>query len=305
MSAKGETLGQAKQRHKLELRVHADAFSPLSLVVQTLQTDVKAFQKKAKKDRLSKKETEEQVAAMENAVKQRHEEELKAFDTDEQGAAEEPSAAAGIQAEPAVPSKQARAQAKAQRKREVKKQQERERLERIEEAKKHTVSERQIEADMILAQLARHGLKIKDIPSDGHCMYHAVADQMKQKNLSVADEVAGFQYLRKLTSEYMLAHADDFLPFMALDETAASPEAAFATYCDRVANTADWGGQIELRALACALRTPIEVFSAEGDVLLMGGEFVDEDGDSATKLQLTYHLHYYTLGEHFNSVTPI
>ncbi|GMF12811.1 unnamed protein product [Phytophthora lilii] len=275
--------------------------------LQTLQNDVKAFQKKAKKDRLSKKDIETQVAAMENAMKERHEQEIRAFEEEDGEAAaqtEEPAAAA-IETESAVPFKQAKAQAKAQRKREAKKKQERERRERIEEASKNTVSERQIEADMILAQLSGYGLKIKDIPSDGHCMYHAVADQMKQKNLPIADDMAGFQYLRKLTSEYMLAHSDDFLPFMALHEGASSPEDAFATYCDRVANTADWGGQLELRALACALRTPIEVFSAEGDVLVMGGEFLNEDDESAPKLKLTYHLHYYTLGEHFNSVTPV
>jgi OTU domain-containing protein 6 len=72
-------------------------------------------------------------------------------------------------------------------------------------------------------------------------------------------------------------------------------------YCDRVANTSDWGGQLELRALACSLATPIEVFSAESDVIKMGTEF-SEDREA---LQLTYHLHYYTLGEHFNSVAPL
>ncbi|KAK1931905.1 Deubiquitinase OTUD6B [Phytophthora citrophthora] len=246
---------------------------------------------------------ETQVAALESAMKERHEKELHAFEA--KGEETSDATPTEAEAEPAMPSKQAKSQAKAQRKREAKKKEERERRERIEEANKNTVSERQIEADMILGQLSRHGLTIKDIPSDGHCMYHAVADQMKQKNLPIQDEVAGFQYLRKLTSEYMLAHPDDFLPFMALDESAPSLEDAFTTYCSRVANTADWGGQLELRALACALRTPIEVFSAEGDVLVMGGEFVNEDDHSAPTLQLTYHLHYYTLGEHFNSVTPV
>lgn len=249
---------------------------------------------------MSKRDIEIQVAAMESALKERHEQELNAFETEGEDATP-----TEIEAEPTMPSKQAKAQAKAQRKREAKKKEERERRERIEEANKNTVSERQIEADIILGQLSRHGLTIKDIPSDGHCMYHAVADQIKQKSLPIQDKVAGFQYLRKLTSEYMLAHQDDFLPFMALDESAPSLEDAFAVYCNRVANTADWGGQLELRALACALRTPIEVFSAEGDVLVMGGEFVNEDDHSAPTLQLTYHLHYYTLGEHFNSVTPM
>uniref|UniRef100_A0AAV1UHA7 OTU domain-containing protein n=1 Tax=Peronospora matthiolae TaxID=2874970 RepID=A0AAV1UHA7_9STRA len=287
MASKDETLGQTKQRHKLELR--------------TLQCDIKMFQKKAKKDRLSKNEIEVQVKAMESMMKDRHELELQAFETriEDAGTSTLHSDEAAKAAEL---SKQVKAQAKAQRKREAKQQQEQERRERIEEENKNTVSERQVEADLILAQLARHGLKIKDIPSDGHCMYHAVADQMKQKNLASTEEIARFEYLRKLTSEYMLAHPDDFLPFMELEE---SVDDAFTTYCDRVVTTADWGGQLELRALACALRTPIEIFSAESDVLVMGSEFGNEDQESTPKLQLTYHLHYYALGKHFNSVTPI
>lgn len=74
----------------------------------------------------------------------------------------------------------------------------------------------------------------------------------------------------------------------------------FEEYCDRVISTSDWGGQLELRALACALETPIHVFSAESDVISMGDEFTA----MRQPLQLTYHLHYYTLGEHFNSVAP-
>ncbi|CAH0492210.1 unnamed protein product [Peronospora farinosa] len=293
MASKNETLGQTKQRHKLELR--------------TLQADVKTFQKKAKKDRISKKEVENQIEVMEKALKDRHDQELKVFETEtEQEVIETPAVHSDDKAnEVGGLTKQSKAQAKAHRKREEKKQQERERCKRIEEANESTVSERQVEVDMILARLATHGLKLKDIPSDGHCMYHAVADQVKQKNLPVADEMTGFQYLRKLTSEYMLAHPDDFLPFMTLDESTSSADDAFTTYCDRVATTADWGGQLELRALACALQTPIEVFAAEGDVLVMGEEFGNEDDASAPKLQLTYHLHYYTLGEHFNSVTPL
>ena len=243
------------------------------------------------------------MKAMESAVNERHEQELQAFET-KTGDAEILPPLHSDEAAKAAEAlcKHAKAQAKAQRKREAKKQQEQARRERIDEANKNTVSARQVEADLITAQLARHGLKIKDIPSDGHCMYHAVADQMKQKELTVTEEMARFDYLRKLTSEYMRAHEDDFVPFMALDE---GVDDAFTTYCDRVASTADWGGQLELRALACALRTPIEVFSAEADVLVMGAEFGNEDRESTSKLQLTYHLHYYALGEHFNSVTSI
>lgn len=86
----------------------------------------------------------------------------------------------------------------------------------------------------------------------------------------------------------------------ATPTTTIFPAELFEEYCDRVIHTSDWGGQLELRALACALETPIQVFSAESDVIAMGEEFLD----NSEPLQLTYHLHYYTLGEHFNSVTP-
>lgn len=43
---------------------------------QNLQNDIKAFQKKAKKDKLSKKDTDAQVQSMESDLEARHEEEL-------------------------------------------------------------------------------------------------------------------------------------------------------------------------------------------------------------------------------------
>lgn len=126
------------------------------------------------------------------------------------------------------------------------KKQEQERNERIAEENKTTVSERQIEADIILSKLRPHRLAIKDIPSDGHCMYHAVADQMKQQSMAFSSDVCtklttlrsnciprtladtgtlfymeqepAFKYLRRLTGTYMRARPDDYLPFLALDE---------------------------------------------------------------------------------------
>lgn len=153
---------------------------------QTLQNDIKAFQKKAKKDRLSKQEAEARMQQMEADVKRRHEEELEAIaaEEDEDKSTEADTSEAAAATAPAAPAKPALTQpTKAQRRRENKKKQERERRERIEEENKHTVSERQVEADIILAKLARHGLVIKDIPSDGHCMYHAVADQLQRHNV--------------------------------------------------------------------------------------------------------------------------
>jgi OTU domain-containing protein 6 len=52
---------------------------------------------------------------------------------------------------------------------------------------------------------------------------------------------------------------------------------------------------VELRALTQFLQQPIEVIQAEGPSVLIGDEFAKH------KLVITYHRHYYGLGEHYNS----
>ena len=51
---------------------------------------------------------------------------------------------------------------------------------RIEEESKNVVSERKIELDQIALQLQSLTLTIHEIPSDGHCLYHAIADQLRR-----------------------------------------------------------------------------------------------------------------------------
>ncbi|ETV64741.1 hypothetical protein, variant 2 [Aphanomyces astaci] len=189
---------------------------------------------------------------------------------------------------------------KAQRKRDKKRQEERERLERIEFESQNVVSQRQIESDAIAAQLTSLGLIVKEIPSDGHCMYHAVADQLKLTRRLPFPSSDAYIPLRQKTAAYLRSHADDFVPFVELDYASdIAIQDQFESYCARVEATADWGGQVELRALAQALAVPIEVYSASSSVLVMGDEYHRED---QPPLRLSYHLHYYTLGEHFNSI---
>jgi hypothetical protein len=44
-------------------------------------------------------------------------------------------------------------------------------------------------------------------------------------------------------------------------------------YCASVEGTAAWGGQLELQALACALKRAIRVYSVDMDVLDIGAEY--------------------------------
>ena len=95
-----------------------------------------------------------------------------------------------------------------------------------------------------------------------------------------------------MTAEYMRAHPDDFLPFIDHEDGIMS-EQQFAEYCDNVANTSCWGGQLELRALVHSLQTPILIYSAEVNVptVEMGKEF-----ETISKpLQISYETYLHTL----------
>lgn len=72
-------------------------------------------------------------------------------------------------------------------------------------------------------------------------------------------------------------------------------------YCDNVEHTNEWGGQIEIRALVGALQVSVRIFQG------MGAPIIDMGESFAKKhlILLSYHKHYYSLGEHYNSVVPI
>ena len=70
------------------------------------------------------------------------------------------------------------------------------------------------------------------------------------------------------------------------------------------AGKAEWGGQLEIRALCGALRVRINIFEANMPVVGMGEESCSLAGDEAA-LNISFHRHFYALGEHYNSVVPI
>ena len=75
----------------------------------------------------------------------------------------------------------------------------------------------------------------------------------------------------------------------------------FEKYCEKVESITQsvWGGQLEINAISAALKLPIDVFSADSPVVTMGKE-----ADSKKKLRISYHKHYFSLGEHYNSIVP-
>ncbi|OQR81199.1 hypothetical protein THRCLA_11866, partial [Thraustotheca clavata] len=194
MTTKVESEGQTKQRHKLELR--------------EWQNQSKLLVKKWKKEKKGKKEMDDELQRLEQELKNRHVAEWQAFV--KEANEEESIPAAEPPGAPVANSKQE----KAQRKREKKKHEEKARDARIAEEAKNVVSERKVEVDDITNQLNPLGMTIFEIPSDGHCMYHAVADQLRRINELPSTSMLPYLYLRQLTATSLRSHSADFLPFV-------------------------------------------------------------------------------------------
>ncbi|XP_059060403.1 deubiquitinase OTUD6B [Achroia grisella] len=255
-----------------------------------LQAQIQALKKAAKNDKTKKKELTAEIARLETEQDIRHKHEIENFRSG-QSISSDISEQIEENNEKDISKNKI---SKAQKRRDKKIQQEREREEQIKQQEKENLhGPRNTEIQAITAKLKKRNLKIFPIPSDGDCLYKAVAHQLtikKQCSISV-DE------LRRKVSTYISNNKDDFLPFMSNPETCEMlTNEELNEYCDKILNTKTWGGQLEIRALSSSLKCPISVIQATGpDSIEQGTEFGDDP------LIIAYHRHMYSLGEHYNS----
>ncbi|KAI4817769.1 hypothetical protein KUCAC02_011146 [Chaenocephalus aceratus] len=224
-----------------------------------------------KNDKKRRKQMTEEIAKIEADLNNKHEEELSQFKSSTDTKVEEDKKAA----------------------------QEKERESRIAEAEVLNLQGVRHQEGLKLAQkLATKQLQIKEISSDGHCMYRAIEDQLAQR--TKPEITMSMKELRSRTAEFMRGHADDFLPFLTNSNTGDMYTTdEFEKYCSDVEHTAAWGGQLELRALTQVLLLPMEVIQADSPPIKIGEEF---DSEPVT---LIYMRHAYGLGEHYNSVEQL
>ncbi|XP_051527272.1 deubiquitinase OTUD6B isoform X2 [Myxocyprinus asiaticus] len=250
-----------------------------------------------KNDKKRRKQLTEDIARLEAELIQKHENELKQLQIS--STAEEVSNTLDSMSlsnnEEKTDATQART-SKAQKRRDKKAAFEKEREVRIAEAEvENLTGSRHQEGLKLRQKLVERHLQVKEISSDGHCMYHAVEDQMMERGCSLS-----LKELRAQTAQYMRSHSDDFLPFLTDPNTGDMYTAdEFEKYCSDVADTAAWGGQLELKALSQVLQLPIEVIQAESPTIIIGEEYGNPP------ITLIYMRHAYGLGEHYNSVEPL
>ncbi|XP_040288546.1 deubiquitinase OTUD6B isoform X2 [Bufo bufo] len=249
------------------MKQHRKEKKELQAKIQSMKNSV------PKNDKKKRKQLTEDVAKMESELEERHKQEL--AEVSQKQCAEVSSIDNGVTSLDIgneVPIQQTR-MTKAQKRREKKATLEKERDERIAEAEIENLSgARHLESQKLAQILSQRQLQIKQIPSDGHCMYRAIEHQLKEHNDNVT-----LTSLRRQTADYMQSHTDDFLPFLTNSATGEmyTPD-EFQKYCTEVANTPAWGGQLELRALSHILQTPIEVIQADASPIIIGEEYTNK-----------------------------
>lgn len=153
---------------------------------------------------------------------------------------------------------------------------------------------KQQERDRMLSYMSERSLVEKEIRADGHCLYSAVADQLTQLDVPLSTASATtqsavqYKLTRDAAADYIEGHGDDFAPFL---------EEPLPGYVHKIRDTAEWGGQLELQALAKVYGVEINVLQDFGRV-----EKIKPDGDAKGEIWLGYYKHGFGLGEHYNSL---
>lgn len=148
------------------------------------------------------------------------------------------------------------------------------------------------------------GLKEHEIRSDGHCLYAAIADQLEHSEAGLKPKIrlditndeaqlkpvaAGYKITRQVAASYISQNPEDFSPFL---------EEPLDRYVTNIRDTGEWGGHLEILALAKAYGVDINVLQGNGKV-----EKIECGIDTEPRtLWLAYYHHSFGLGEHYNSL---
>lgn len=167
-----------------------------------------------------------------------------------------------------------------------------------EEEASNMTDHRAVEKTYMLAEFAKHGLEEHEIRPDGHCLFSAVADQLSAQGIALGGGEAaaagepGYKTVRRRAAEYIGAHGDAYAGFLEED---------LGSYVRKIRDTAEWGGQIELAALANVYGVEVAVVQDRDTEVVKPTEEGKEE-EERKRIWLAYYRHGYGLGEHYNSL---
>lgn len=343
-AASGETLDELEARHKMEIKAFEGekraaiknaksrgkkgkgAVKEAEFKYEGLERDLKDRHRLELRRLMSSGVVEGESDVVNGDVEIKDEEPTNPFTHTEQQQQQQQSKqdeGQQLSEEQSQESKREKAIAKKLKKKNAQRQKEIDRDHRIqEENSKAGPSLRQMEMEALQKlQLHPLGLEVEEVKADGNCLYRAVSVQCLRLGVKINSDVSveeDYGKIRSVCADVLLgenrAEYELFAEFgegHGAHERSGDHPATYEQYVNNVRNTSTWGGQLEIRAISEALKVPIVVFSAESPPLAMGTEY-DPDGDDSEvddwskkkALLLSFHRHYYALGEHYNSVVP-
>lgn len=237
-----------------------------------------------------KKKLQDEITQMENDMVTKHAEELSKLSLNEpEVEVDDQTKPDEVTAEPAT-----QRISKAQKRRDKKEQDEKRReIELLQAEEDNKNSARNLESRAITAILKARKLRLFAIKSDGDCLYNAIKHQLELAGIN--QSVEG---LRKIAADHIRHHQSELICYMTSSKTDdIMSTSEFIEYCNQVESTKAWGSQIEINALSNSLKVQIEVLQASGSPTISGSEFKPH-------LTVTYHRHFFGLGEHYNSTRP-
>lgn len=172
---------------------------------------------------------------------------------------------------------------------------------------------RELERERMETQLQKHGLVLHEIRADGHCLYAAVADQLQTRELGLkprimmgipvdgrddnsdtgTEKLPAYKTVRTAAADWIERHPDDYSPFM---------EDPLPEHIRKIKDTGEWGGHLELSALARTYGLRICVLHSDGRVDKIEAEDGTQDME---EVWLGYYKHSHGLGEHYNSLRKV
>ncbi|EOA87576.1 OTU protein [Exserohilum turcicum] len=166
---------------------------------------------------------------------------------------------------------------------------------------------RELERERMATQLEKHGLVLHEIRADGHCLYAAVADQLQTRELGLKPRIEvtmaktdgkddtekkeSYKAVRHAAADWIQGHADDFSGFM---------EDPLPEHVRKIRETGEWGGHLELLALARSYGLRICVLHSDGRV-----DKIEAEDGGVHEIWLGYYKHSHGLGEHYNSLRKV
>jgi OTU domain-containing protein 6 len=139
-------------------------------------------------------------------------------------------------------------------------------------------------------------------------LFSAVADQLAIHGI-IPSSQATYANVRHVAADYIHAHPDDFLPFLpsvtgedgvGASSTGLMSPQDFETYCAKIRDTGEWGGEPEILALSRSYAVPIYVVQSGTPRVVVhtpSGGTVDWRDKNIAALWISYHRRMYGLGE--------